>query len=60
MKAYLQAFVNFKQNDWAELLQIAKFAYKNAKIAGTGHMPFELNFGYYSWIYFKKDVDPCS
>ncbi len=39
MKAYLRAFVNFEQDDWAKLLPIAKFAYNNAKIASTGHTP---------------------
>ena len=43
MEAYLQVFVNFKQNDWAKLLPMADFAYNNAKNASTGFMPFELN-----------------
>ena len=30
MEAYLQVFVNFKQNNWARLLLMAKFAYNNA------------------------------
>ena len=47
MKAYLQAFVNFEQNNWARVLPMAEFAYINAKNASTGHTPFELNFGYH-------------
>ena len=39
MEAYLQAFVNFKQNDWARLLLMAEFAYNNVKNASTGHTP---------------------
>ena len=59
MEAYLRAFVNFKQNDWARLLPIAEFVYNNAKNASTGHMPFELNCGYHSCVFFKEDTDFC-
>ena len=59
MEAYLRAFVNFKQNDWAGLLPIAKFAYNNAKNASTGHNPFELNYGYHPWVLYGEDIDPC-
>ena len=40
MEAYLQAFVNYEQNDWAKLLPIAKFAYNHAKNVSIGHTPF--------------------
>ncbi len=43
MEAYLRAFVNFEQDDWARLLPMAEFAYNNAKNASTSHIPFELN-----------------
>ena len=60
IKAYLRAFVNFEQNDWARLLPMAEFAYNNARNASTGHTPFELNCGYYPWMSYKKNVDPRS
>ena len=60
IEAYLRAFVNFKQNDWARLLPIAEFVYNNAKNASTGHTPFNLNCGYHPQMSYKKDVDPCS
>ena len=60
MEAYLWAFVNLEQNDWARLLPMAEFTYNNAKNASTGHMPFELNCGYHPRVFFKKDTDPCS
>ena len=60
MEAYLKAFVNFKQNDWAKLLPMTKFAYNNAKNANTGHTPFELNCGYPLHVSYKENVDPCS
>ena len=60
MEAYLKAFVNFKQNDWAKLLPIAEFAYNNAKNANIGHTPFELNYKYHHWVFYKEDIDPRS
>ena len=58
MKAYLKAFVNFEQNDWARLLPMAEFAYNNVKNASTGHTPFELNCGYHLRVFYKKDINP--
>ena len=60
MEAYLRAFINFEQNDWARLLLMAEFAYNNAKNASTGHRPFELNCGYHLCVSFKEDTDPRS
>ena len=60
MEAYLQAFVNFEENDWARLLLMAKFVYNNAKNASTNHTPFKLNYGYHLCISFEEDTDPCS
>ena len=57
MEAYLQAFVNIEQNDWARLLPMAEFAYNNAKSASTSFMPFELNCGYHPWVFYKKDLN---
>ena len=36
---------------------MAKFAYNNTKNASTGYMPFELNCGYYSCIFFEEDIN---
>ena len=58
IEAYLRAFVNFEQNDWARLQPKAKFAYNNAKNASTGHTPFELNCGYHPRMSYEEDVDP--
>ena len=60
MEAYLRAFVNFEQNDWAKLLAMAKFAYNNAKNLSIGHMPFELNCGYHPRVFFEENTDPHS
>ena len=60
MEAYLRAFVNFEQNDWARLLPITEFAYNNAKNTGTGYTSFELKCGYHPRVSYKEDLDPCS
>ena len=60
IEAYLQAFVNFEQNDWARLLPMTKFAYNNAKNASTGYTLFELNYRYYHCVSYKEDLDPHS
>ena len=60
MEAYLRAFVNFEQNDWARLLPMAEFAYNNAKNASTGYTPSELNCGYHPRVSYEEDVDPRS
>ena len=39
IEAYLQAFVNYKQNDWVRLLPMAEFAYNNARNISTGYPP---------------------
>ena len=59
MKAYLQAFVNFKQNGLARLLLMAEFAYNNAQNASTGYTSFELNYRYHPRISYKKDLNHC-
>ena len=60
MEAYLRAFVNFEQNDWARFFPMAKFAYNNAKNTSTGHTLFELNCGYHPRVSYEKDLDPRS
>ncbi len=57
IEAYLRAFVNFEQNDWARLLPIAEFTYNNTKNASTGYTFFELNCGFHLQASYKKDVN---
>ncbi len=60
MEAYLRAFVNWEQDNWARLLPMAEFAYYNAKNTSTGHTPFKLNCGYHPRVFFEEDVEPRS
>ena len=60
MKAYLQALINFKQNNWIRLLQMAKFTYNNTKNASTSYILFKLNCSYYLRISYEEEVSSCS
>ena len=60
MEAYLRAFVNFKQNDWAWFLPMTEFVYNNAKNASISHISFELNCGYHPCVSYEEDLDSCS
>src|SRR5258707_11072475 len=42
IEAYLQGFVSHCQDDWADWLPLAKFAYNNRVHSTTHHTPFEL------------------
>ena len=37
---------------------MAEFAYNNAKNANIGKISFELNYGYYTRIFYKKNNHP--
>src|SRR5260221_7724277 len=45
IEAYLQVFVSHCQDDWADWLPLAKFAYNNCVHSATRHTPFELDSG---------------
>ncbi len=60
MKAYLRAFVNYEQDNWARLLPMAEFAYNNTKNVSTGHTLFEHNCGFHPRASYKEDVNPRS
>lgn len=59
IKTYLQAFLNWEQNDQAKLLPIVKFAYNNAKNMTTDHISFEFNCNYHLFISFEDETNPC-
>lgn len=60
MKAYLRAFVNWKQNDQAKRLPMAEFVYNNVNNTITGHISFKLNFGHHPRVSFGNETDPHS
>ena len=38
---------------------MAEFAYNNAKNVSTGHIPFELNYGYHPRMLYEEKVNLC-
>ena len=58
IEAYLQTFINFEQNDWAQLFFMVEFAYNNAKNTSTSHLYFELNCEYHPQVFYKENLDP--
>lgn len=57
MKAYLQAFMKYEQNDQIKLFLMTIFAYNNAKNAGLGLIFIELNCSYHFQTFYKQDMD---
>ena len=55
-----QSIYQLREDDWAKLLLMTKFAYNNAKNTNTGHLPFKLNYGYHSKMSFEENVDSHS
>jgi hypothetical protein len=45
VEKYLRMFINNRQDDWADWLPLAEFAYNNAVNEATGFSPFYLNKG---------------
>jgi hypothetical protein len=45
LEQYLRMYCNFEQDNWAELLSDAEFAYNNARHDSTGISPFKVVYG---------------
>src|SRR6266481_4534811 len=50
IEAYLWVFVSHHQDDWADWLPLAKFAYNNHVHSTTHHTLFELDSGQHPWM----------
>ena len=46
IEGYLRMYTNYQQDDWADLLPIAEFAYNNGSHSATQVSPFFANYGY--------------
>ena len=60
LEQYLRVYCNYQQDNWFDLLPIAKFAYNNAPNATTGISPFFSNKGYHPSISVHLDQDLVS
>lgn len=47
LEQYLRMFVNYRQDNWVELLDTAEFTYNNTEHASTKVTPFFANYGYH-------------
>ena len=58
LEQYLRVYCNSQQDNWADLLPLAEFAYNNAPSATTGISPFFANKGYHPNIsvYPERDL----
>ena len=46
MEAYLRCYINYRQNNWVELLPLAQFAYNTADSETTSVSPYFANHGF--------------
>jgi len=60
LEQYLRVYCNYQQDNWAELLPLAEFAYNNALSATTGVSPFFANKGYHLNITVHPKCDIAS
>jgi len=56
IEAYLRSYCNYEQNDWAEMLSMAEFAYNNSKHSATKISPFYANYGYEPRTNWPTDI----
>ena len=60
LEQYLHVYCNYQQDNWADLLPLAEFAYNNAPSATTRISPFFTNKGYHPNISVHPEHDLTS
>jgi len=60
LEQYLRIYCNYQQDNWADLLPLAEFAYNNTPSATTGVSPFFANKGYHPSISVYPEHDMTS
>ena len=60
LEQYIRIYCSYQQDNWAELLPIAEFAYNNAPNASTGISPFYANKGYHPNMTLHPEYDIAS
>src|SRR6266481_600953 len=60
LEQYLRVYCNYQQDNWAELLPLAEFAYNNTPSATTGITPFFANKGYHPNVTVHPECDLAS
>jgi hypothetical protein len=52
LEQYLRMFTTQREDDWADLLPLAEFAYNNSTHSSTGFSPFYTTYGYHPVLSF--------
>ena len=60
LEQYLRMYCNYQQDNWSDLLPLAKFTYNNAPSTTTGVSPFFANKGYHPNISVYPEHDLSS
>ena len=60
LEEYLRHYCSYQQDNWADLLPLAEFAYNNAPNASTGVSPFFANKGYHPVLDINPERDVAS
>ena len=63
LEQYLRCTINYHQDNWAELLSLAEFAYNNTIQGSTQQTPFFANYGYhprFDQFNFNKVENPAA
>lgn len=55
LEQYLRLYCNYRQDNWAELLPMAEFAYNNSSHSSSNTTPFFANYGYHPSITVSSD-----
>jgi hypothetical protein len=58
LEQYLRCTINYQQNNWAELLHMAEFAYNNSIHTATKQTPFFANYGYNPRMHIMLSSQP--
>ena len=56
IEQYLRVFINHRQDDWAEWLPLAEFAYNNRIHSSTRKTPFEVEYGRHPRLGIEPDI----
>jgi len=57
IELYLRYYINYKQDNWVELLLLAQFIYNSAESETIGVTPFFANYSYTPEVYKALLVD---
>jgi hypothetical protein len=53
LEQYLRCYVNYRQNNWVELLPIAQYAYNSAVTESTKMSPYMANYGFEPQVFYE-------